>query len=486
MADKSSAAQNKMGELYVDLGSVGGGALIKQLGAIGVGLFTAKKAADLFIKPVKQMWKETGANVLQLKKFSVALGTTFQELHRLRTYLSQKGLSEGLIDDLGSLQDKLYDITHGFAAMDTGMAIAMNRLGLNIADYNGSLESTIRMIKDANRAMNEKNFSSLERAQTYRQLHMSKEFAYAMQRGDFDLSDYKSITDEQVDKMLKFEEQKRKIKADWENILMEKGAEILPKMQPVLDSLAKNLPTFANALEHFIVAGIPVIERTVNILADTIGGASAIAGGKKIKLSEAQRKNAMKDAAKNVTKGTLGGMAAGAAVGSIVPGAGTVVGAAVGGLTGSLTAATVTVGKYANMQEVPSSQLKPILTPKQQQAYDEDNITAEYLKKSAPKETATGYAAPINFSEALKNLGYKPQQNETQFTSKNIQSDNPMDRAGIPSSEQNKIINNNVNNNITNNFKISSTDPDKAAQEVKNKFDEHDMALKFMQTYDYY
>lgn len=230
--DKQGTAKNKMGELFVDIGSTGLGTLVKGLNTLSASFLLAKNGAkqmaDMIIKPTK----EAGNAAVEIGKVANALGTSYKEVQKMKMYLKSKNVSEGLLNDLANLQSTIYDVQTGMGQLPEGIAIALNRTGHNIMEYNGTFESTLKLLDDIKSAT--KNYSPQARNQIFRQMGISSEWGYLWDRGDFNLRDSALISDEAVEKNIQAAEAMAKAAATTENL---KG-ELIGKVAPAVTKTA--------------------------------------------------------------------------------------------------------------------------------------------------------------------------------------------------------------------------------------------------------
>ena len=196
-AKGSGAAQNKLGELFVDIGSSGLGTLVKGLNSLSATFLLTKNAANQFIKPIQNIMKESGESALGLGKLNSIMGASFDQLQSMQAYFESKQLDpKQMIGDISGLQQKLYNISHGFEGIDEGMARAFNLMELDITDYNGDLESTLDLINEIDKKT--KNVGKLDRAARLREVGLSSDWAYAFDRPDFNLYDSLKVSDESI------------------------------------------------------------------------------------------------------------------------------------------------------------------------------------------------------------------------------------------------------------------------------------------------
>ena len=436
--EKSSAAQNKMGELFVDIGSSGIPKLVKGLNSVSASFLLAKKGAEEFTRPVREMMKNASSDAMQWAKLSAQLGGTTRQIQSLSAYFKVKKFGNG-ISDIAKLQSQIYDIQNGFSAMPADMATAFNLMGIDIMDYNSSLESTLKLIEDIRKKTKDLGYDAQTTQSRLRQMGLSGEWAYVFDRPDFQLAQSLTLSQKEIDDILKADEATEEAKT-------------------AVDQLINKI--FAKAA--------PTITKTIN------GYSSAIS-------KEVPSKNSInkKDAIKNTGIGATAGFASGAGIGA---GAGTMfgpvgtaigagIGALLGGTIGSISGAAYTLGKSKKdkgsndwsltPKEQPSKQMKPTLIQ------DEKVEKIELIPNEVPKEY-TGGAAPIDYS-----LSDFSQYDEIPA----LKNSSPLD--ALPSSVQ-KTMTNNINVTINNENNIQTPDAQGSARAI-SQIDEQQMSLSAQQ-----
>ena len=189
-------AQNKLGELFVDLGVGGVGKTLKALNTVSATFLLTKNTAQQLIKPIVEMGKQSLNSAVEIGKLSASFGTTLIEAQKFAYYLKEKNLSEGLLGDMQNMQNKFTRIMAGFEGVDGQMAMSMNMLGLDWQNYDGSAESMMRYVKDVQNAV--RGMETNQAKMHLQNLGLGNaDWLYAFQRGDFDLNSALGI-DEQT------------------------------------------------------------------------------------------------------------------------------------------------------------------------------------------------------------------------------------------------------------------------------------------------
>lgn len=203
-------AQNKLGELFVDLGVGGVGKTLKALNTVSATFLLTKNTAVQLVKPLVDIGKQSLNSAVEIGKLSASFGTSLVEAQKFAYYLKEKNLSEGLLGDLQSMQNKFTQIKMGFAGVDGQMAMSMNMLGLDWQNYDGSAQSMLQYVKDVQNAV--KGMSANEARMHLQNLGLGNtDWLYAFQRGDFNLNDSLRIDDATIQSFIDTQEQLNKL-----------------------------------------------------------------------------------------------------------------------------------------------------------------------------------------------------------------------------------------------------------------------------------
>lgn len=222
MAD-SGAAQNKLGELFVDIGVGGLGKTLKSLNSVSASFLLAKNAAVQMAKPILNVAKASMKSAVDVGKLGASFGTTLVEAQKLTYYLKQFNLSEGLLSDLGGIQEKLTRAKMGYGSLDGQMLMSLNTLGLDWQKYDGSTESMLQFVKDVHNRVAEMGMTVQEAKVHLKNLGLSNpDWLYAFQRSDFNLDEAINIDDSVIEKNIEALERWNKL----QNKLNETGIQL--------------------------------------------------------------------------------------------------------------------------------------------------------------------------------------------------------------------------------------------------------------------
>lgn len=282
---EQGAAQNKLGELFVELGSKGAPTLLKQLNSVSALFLLGKNAATQFVQTLSQPFKEAGKSAVEIGKMSTALGLTFQEYMRLHLYLKSHNLSDALISDMASVSDMLTKVSMGIGGISGEFAYAMHRMGLSWTDYDGSFKSIQQLTKDVQNAT-----EGMDAAQKRVMLQSvglsSPEWQYAFERENFNLDEYKTITDEQVNELIKTQESMANLGAEFEQLKMHLINKLSPAVQTIADwSTGKVQNGIGDTVSNIVQDNAGVIGTTTAVF-NPLAGATIIGAGNLANMQE--------------------------------------------------------------------------------------------------------------------------------------------------------------------------------------------------------
>ena len=128
MANESTgAAQNKLGELFVEFGSKGLGGLLKGLNGIQAQFLLTKNAAQQAFKPLENMSKNAAKSVVNYDKLNAILGLTPKQLQNLDIWAKLNNADLGTLSgQIGQLQQDLLNLAQG-----KGMSEGWAKLGID-------------------------------------------------------------------------------------------------------------------------------------------------------------------------------------------------------------------------------------------------------------------------------------------------------------------------------------------------------------------
>lgn len=193
-----------IGELFIEFGAKGLPSLIKGLNTVSASFLLTKNAAEQLTKPIKEVFKSAGNEAVGIGKMSALLGASVKDVQRLTSYFKSKNMDTSLISDITQMQATIYDLQHGRGGLSKEMQRGFSMLGLDIFNYNESIESTLQLFQDLQTAT--QKLSAIDRQAYLRDFGISSEFGYLFERGEFNKSDIMTLSDDEVEKLIKSEE----------------------------------------------------------------------------------------------------------------------------------------------------------------------------------------------------------------------------------------------------------------------------------------
>ncbi len=122
--DKQGTAKNKMGELFVDIGSTGLGTLIKGLNTLSASFMLTKNAANQALKPIISMSKNAGNSVTSWDKLNTVTGISIKQLQRMQAWAELNNVSFGdMMGQVQTLQKNLYNLQMGRGGNIAGFSL---------------------------------------------------------------------------------------------------------------------------------------------------------------------------------------------------------------------------------------------------------------------------------------------------------------------------------------------------------------------------
>ncbi|MDE5889244.1 MAG: hypothetical protein K2H20_04420 [Bacilli bacterium] len=233
MAEENKSQSKGIGELFVEFGTKGVPGLLKNLNSVSASFLLSKNAASQFVGMVSKPIKEAGKGATEIGKLAAAFGSTLEEAARLKQFFKNYNLSEGLIGDLVGISDMLTKVRLGIGGISSEFAYAMHRMGLNWQDYDGSIESMIQMRNDVENAI--KDWNPAEQRIMRQSVGLNNpEWSYAAEKGELKLDNYKSISEKEIQNLIKQEEAMAQAAASFDQLKMH----LMEKLTPAVITIA--------------------------------------------------------------------------------------------------------------------------------------------------------------------------------------------------------------------------------------------------------
>lgn len=117
-------AQNKLGELFIDIGSSGLGTLVKGLNSLSASFLLAKKGGQELLKPLTNVDKQVMNSVIGYDKLSTVTGLSVGKLHELDVWARKNHI------DFGMLSGSIQTLQRNILAIQANQGGKMNGLAL--------------------------------------------------------------------------------------------------------------------------------------------------------------------------------------------------------------------------------------------------------------------------------------------------------------------------------------------------------------------
>lgn len=264
----SGAAQNKLGELFVDIGVGGVGKALKSLNSVSATFLMTKNAAVQMAKPIVDVGKKTLGMAVDVGKIGSTLGMAYKDAYKLQYYFKHMNLNEGLINDIERLSEQFNQMRFlGSGALTGAQAQAFNVLGLNPMDYyGGGFEKIQQLIKDV-----QKKTAGMDRtlaANAVQGIGLNSDWLYAFDRGVFDLSDALSISNEEIEAAITASEDLNEANLALRRALEKSVITLTPyisKYAPILaDAIVKYTPPLIDGITKLAASIEGVFQAIVN------------------------------------------------------------------------------------------------------------------------------------------------------------------------------------------------------------------------------
>lgn len=243
---KPGAAQNKLGELFVDFTSKGLGSLVKGLNTVSGTFLLTKNAAQQAIKPIMEMSKQAAQGVTMLDKASSITGMSLKELQEVELFSKLNNIDfQSYLGQIKNFQQNLLDIKMGQGNVK-GLAL----LGLDPRnmDYKKPLDA-LSQIKERVQQVDEATG-----AMALRQLGLSEELLYTWKQENTDLSKNLRLTGQQMVNLKQQQENINSLNTAW------------GQFQNQLISNQKWINTLLKATQDWLESSHPYLTDMTNFL----------------------------------------------------------------------------------------------------------------------------------------------------------------------------------------------------------------------------
>lgn len=186
-------AQNKLGELFVDIGQTGLGSLVKGLNTLSASFLLGKKGAEEFIKPIANLDKKISSSVIGYDKLSSVTGLSVEKLHQLDVWAQKNHIDFGMLSGtIQTLQQKILQIQTNQGGQLNGLSL----LGIDprSLDADKPLEALDKIMARVNQLQD-----PAKAAFALDMLGISRDLKYAWEQGNDELDRRLILNKEDLD-----------------------------------------------------------------------------------------------------------------------------------------------------------------------------------------------------------------------------------------------------------------------------------------------
>lgn len=283
-------AQNKLGELFVDIGVGGLGKTLKGLNSVSASFLLAKNAAVQMTKPIVDMTKQFGNNAVGVRKMTVAFkGMTDDMSQRIQALSKIKNLNN-LIPALTKIQQEFSNFATGMP-VDPNFSRGLFELGKDIKDYTNDVDGYLSVLSDLQNKINTMDFSE---ANAIFGKYLSGIDLDELRWATSERIDYKNIpalanalTESEINKAIKGQEDLNKLQLTvfqaLEKIFVNNSDKIVAIINK-FSGAAEKLPELIDENKDLIknaavVGGVALTAGTVSKIGASSGAAAGVATG---------------------------------------------------------------------------------------------------------------------------------------------------------------------------------------------------------------
>lgn len=254
--ESSSAAQNKMGELYVDFGTKGAGGLLKSLNGIKAQFLLTKTAAEQAIKPLVGVSKGATGGVTELNKLNAVTGLSIKQLQDLKIWSELNNISFGeLAGQIQNMQRNLLDIRLGRGDVSGYQLLGLDPSSL---DYRKPMEAFSKIRERVQQV------DAATGALALRQLGFSEDLLYAFKQSNNQFDQRLKLNNKEIDSLNKQQRAWNTLSTTWNQA----QSKFIANQGWIVDLLEKT----TNAIEqlNMIMTGSP--EQRYETINQGVGG----------------------------------------------------------------------------------------------------------------------------------------------------------------------------------------------------------------------
>ena len=239
-------AQNKAGELFIDLGVKGLGKMLKSLNSVSASFLLTKNAAQQALKPIQNMTTQALNTVVGWDKLNAVMGLSLKELQDINIFSKLNNVDfNQYIGQIKSAQQRLIDIQTGMSNDVQGFAM----LGLNPRDF--SARNPLQLLEAIKNRVQQ--LDEVTGAAALRWFGFSEDLLYVWKQQNTTFNERLKLNDREMENLKEQQKGWNSLSATWTaaqskfianqtwvNDLLKKTTEWLAGMHPHLENILKN------------------------------------------------------------------------------------------------------------------------------------------------------------------------------------------------------------------------------------------------------
>lgn len=230
-------AQNKLGELFVDIGQTGLGSLVKGLNTLSASFLLGKKGAQEFLKPITSIDKSAMNSVIGYDKLNAVTGISVTKLQELSKWAQLNNVDFGMFaGQIQNLQSKILQIQTGQGGQVNGLSmLGIDPRSLNANDPLKALD----LIRQRVMALRDPATAAF----ALDMLGLSRDLVYAWQQGNEQLDKRLLLSGQEMSNLRTQQGLWNSLKVTWVSTI----EKIIAK-QTWLNTVLKNCTEWLNEL----------------------------------------------------------------------------------------------------------------------------------------------------------------------------------------------------------------------------------------------
>ena len=208
--EQQGGAQNKLGQLYVELGAKGLGGLTKGLNGLSAQFLLTKNAAQQAIKPLADMSMKAANSVTGWDKLHAVMGLSLQEIQDISRFTKLNNVDfSSFMGQLKGVQKMLFDIKAGMGSEGLqGLAI----LGLDT--YNFDPRKPLAFLDVVKKRVME--VDEVQAAAALRYLGLNEELLYVWKQQNNNFDERLNLSDKEMNNLKEQQSAWNSLKVTWE------------------------------------------------------------------------------------------------------------------------------------------------------------------------------------------------------------------------------------------------------------------------------